>query len=51
MNIATDVGIGFGSAVTAVAGLTLLFWRRLLEGARIAGRAIKRKSSRANPTQ
>ena len=48
MYIGPDTVVPFASALAAIAGFVLIFWRRLVGAVRLAASAIKRKFSKAD---
>jgi hypothetical protein len=48
MYLGPDTVLPFASAVAAVAGFVLMFWRRLIGSVRLAFQAVRRKFSRAD---
>ena len=51
MYIGPDTVLPFASAVAAIAGFALMFWRRFVGLVRLTAAALKRKFSRADRPQ
>jgi hypothetical protein len=49
MYIGPDTVVPLASALAAIAGFALMFWRRLVGAVRLAASAVKRKFSNTDP--